>query len=322
MELFSEIYGTYYRIVGELLAKAPLPAGEIRRMVAESGFGESVLQLIPKLLGHAWPLLEERDGLWHSRLTHPPRLPVSLLELRWLKAVLADPRARLFLADQEIACLNKTLEKVKPLYDAGRFRYFDRCLDGDPYESDIYIRHFRQVLWALRNGTSLKITYQSGPRGVRARRITGDYLPLKLEYSEKDDKFRVHCAHMGRGRNISHATVNLGRILEIGASREHCMAPCVLEEVRCKEPVVVEVLPERNAIERFLVEFSAYEKQSVFEGERCRVSVWYPRADETEVLLRILGFGPVARVLSPEPFLRQMRRRVREQGRCISLGCE
>lgn len=322
MELFSEIYGVYYRIAGEILGKAPVGSGEIQRIVSQSGFGESVLQLIPKLLSRAWPLLEERDGLWHSRLNHPPRLPVSLLELRWLKAVLADPRARLFLADQEILRLNKLLEQVKPLYDSRRFRYFDRYLDGDPYESGDYIRHFREILAALRNGEVLKITFHSGPREPRARRITGDYLPLKLEYSEKDDKFRVHCAHIRSGRSICHATINLGRILEIGPSRQQCMEPCVWEEARCREPVVVEVLPERNAIERFLVEFSAYEKQSVFEGERCRVSVWYPRADETEVLIRILGFGPAARVLSPEPFLRQIRRRVREQARCISLGCE
>lgn len=322
MELFSEIYGVYYRIAGDILGKAPLRSGEIHQIVAQSGFGESVLQLIPKLLSRAWPLLEERDGLWHSRLNHPPRLPVSLLELRWLKAVLADPRARLFLADQEILRLNKLLEQVKPLYDSRRFRYFDRYLDGDPYESGDYIRHFREILAALRNGEVLKITFHSGPREPRARRITGDYLPLKLEYSEKDDKFRVHCAHIRSGRSICHATINLGRILEIGPSRQQCMEPCVWEEARCREPVLVEVLPERNAIERFLVEFSAYEKQSVFEGERCRVSIWYPRSDETEVLIRILGFGPVARVLSPEPFLRQIRRRVREQARCISLGCE
>ena len=107
MELFSELYGLYYRIVADILNQAPLTRAEAQRIASESGFAESVLQLVPKLLeNHAWPLLDEQDGVLASRLRHPVHMPVSTLELRWLKAVLADPRARLFLADGEIARLD------------------------------------------------------------------------------------------------------------------------------------------------------------------------------------------------------------------------
>lgn len=64
-----------------------------------------------------------------------------------------------------------------------------------------------------------------------------------------------------------------------------------------------------------MVEFSSYEKQSEYDGETgsCTVTLWYQRDDETEVLIRLLGFGPVVRVLGPKRFMAQMRERVLRQ---------
>ena len=50
MELFSEIYGLDYRLTAEILCQAPLSRQEIQTLVAQSGFAESTLHLLPKLL--------------------------------------------------------------------------------------------------------------------------------------------------------------------------------------------------------------------------------------------------------------------------------
>lgn len=331
MELFSEIYGVYYQIVADVLAKAPLSREEVGRIAAESGFGESVLQLVPKLLGDGWRLLEEHGGKWHSRLKRPVRVPVSDLELRWLKAVLADPRARLFLSDQEITRLKEKLRGVPCLYEEKWFHFFDRNADGDIYQEKKYVENFRFVMSAMRSGTPVQITYRSGGRGKAVRERTASYLPLKLEYSEKDDKFRVYCAKVCHSRPVQYVLLNLGRIVQVEDTMEQCGEAGGLEEwlaqTRCAQPVVVRVSRERNAIERFLVEFSSYEKRSEFDEENgvCRVSIWYPRQDETEVLIRILGFGPAVQVLSPPLFLKQVKRRVACQvtrlNRQLQAGC-
>ena len=44
-------------------------------------------------------------------------------------------------------------------------------------------------------------------------------------------------------------------------------------------------------------------------------SIYYDKADETELLIDILSFGPVVRVLGPEPFLGLIKARVRRQHR-------
>lgn len=325
MELFSEVYGLYYRIAAEILNKAPLTQAEAHKIVADSGFAESVLQLVPQLLeSRTWPLLEKREGRLFSRLRHPVRVPVTLLELRWLKAVLADPRARLFLADSEIARLEIALFDVPPLYDGERFHYFDRCRDGDSYYSYAYIRNFRRILRALREKSLVRICYRTGAHSCGVQERTGSFLPLKLEYSEKDDKFRIHCAHIRYGRLIRYATINLGRVLDTADSMERYEGEAEIEgwfsQARCKEPVVVDVYPERNAVERFLLEFSSFEKQSVFDAKTgvCQVRIWYPAQDGTEVLIRILGFGPAVHVRSPEQFVRQLRERVANQSRLLA----
>ena len=61
MEFFSEVYSCYYQVVADILRAAPLTRRQVEALVGERGYGESTLQLVPKLLDqNAWPLLEER----------------------------------------------------------------------------------------------------------------------------------------------------------------------------------------------------------------------------------------------------------------------
>ena len=48
--------------------------------------------------------------------------------------------------------------------------------------------------------------------------------------------------------------------------------------------------------------------------------LWYQQEDQIEVLIRLLGFGPVVRVLGPESFVALMRERVRKQAALLNGG--
>ena len=316
MELFSEVYGCYYEVVAALLRAAPLSRRELEALVAARGYGESTLQLIPKLLDqNAWPLLEERDGSYHSRLSHAPALPVTALERSWLKALLGEARIRLFLTDSQLVHLSAALDDVEPLYRQEDFFYFDRYRDGDDYADSGYRQRFQAILAAIRERAVLRFVYEP----PKSRTRTGFHLPLRLEYSAKDDKFRVYTIKVRQGVSQGYHSLNLGRLLEVRTCGERYEGSPDLDAYRrrhrCAEPLILRVTRERNGIERFMVEFSSYEKQSEYDAETgtCTVKLWYQRDDETEVLIRLLGFGPVVRVLGPEPFVAQMRERVRRQ---------
>ncbi len=316
MELYSEVYGCYYEVVAEILRAAPLTRRQVESLVGERGYGESTLQLVPKLLDQkSWPLLEERDGLFCSLLEHPPTFPVTALECAWLKALLGDPRIRLFLTDEQLRHLTGVLGDVEPLYRQEDFIYFDRYLDGDDYSDPGYRRRFQTILAAMREGTFLRLAY-APPRG---RLRLGDHRPLRLEYSAKDDKFRVYTAKVWHGAFQGYHILNLNRIRDVGPSAEQYSGRLDLESWRirhrCNQPLLLRVTGERNGIERFMVEFSSYEKQSEYDEatKTCTVKLWYQQDDETEVLIRLLGFGPVIQVLGPERFVSQMRERVLRQ---------
>lgn len=319
MELFSEIYGAYFRTAERILSAGTISAKEVQCMIQEEAFRDSMLFLPQKLMPDtpdSWGLLRKREDGVLERVTRsaPPSF-LTLLQKRWLKSKLADPKMRLFLSDAELAALEEQLGDVQPLYPAEVFRYFDRFGDGDPYDDPHYRRIFRITLEAMAQQETAEVDYISGS----GKALRGVFLPLRMEYSRKNDKFRVLCCRAGRHGAGGTGVLNIGRITDIRMTGRQLRNAPSTEEVlcrrRCREPVQVLVSGERNGIERFLMEFSAYEKHTEWDAERgrCMVQLWYDTQDETEVLIRLLGFGPVLEILGPPAFREQAAERVARQ---------
>ena len=297
--IFSELYSAYYNTVAGVLRTAvqrPIDKKELRAIVEENAFGESVLNIEPALTEERWQLLRP-DGT--TPLKHPPTMPLTTLEKRWLKAVWSDPRIRLF-TDEDIG-----LPDVEPLFTQEDFAVFDRYADGDPYTDPDYIRNFRLILKAIKDRTPLRI----GMRNRRGTLSRVTILPDHLEYSEKDDKFRL----IGRGNRYGD-TVNLGRIESCEPAQgpfEACTAPAGRHETGTVE---FELTDERNALERVLLHFAHFGKQAEKTGEKqYKVTVTYDREDETEMVIRILSFGPMVRVTAPQHFTELIRERLKKQ---------
>ena len=316
MELFSEIYSCYYEITHQLLSRCAFSKKDIETIIQKRGFSETTLYLIPKLIGKdGWQLLEQRGDLFYSRLQSNPDKPVTTLELSWLKSISADPRFRLFFTDTELERMEEYLQGISPLFSQESFYSFDQYGDGDPYEDDGYRQHFLVILRAIKNHTPIRIIYRNKDRLSRQCHC----IPLKLEYSAKDDKFRVYCGKISKGRITKYSTLNLGRITAIQLSgqaiEQHFQAQEYLHKVKCSEPVVIEITKERKAIERVMIEFSSYEKRSEYDEQTgiCTTQITYNTNDETELLIRLLGFGPVLKVVSPPHFVNLMKERVKTQ---------
>lgn len=295
--LFSEVYGSYFNVVAAVLDKAvsrSLTGKELTRIVQEKAFSESVLS-IPAALKEDWPLLQTDLT---TPIRHTPSMPLTTLQKRWLKALLQDPRISLFQPDPT------GLEDVEPLFDVRDVIHFDQYQDGDPFEDEGYITVFRQLLTATRECRKVRIQYQS-PVGTRQ---TIYCVPHSIEYSEKDDKFRILAVSQHK-----RYTINVARI-----SRCELLEPCDLSDFKKprirKRSLSFQLTDERNALERVLLHFSHLEKETVRLGEReYRVTLWYDKDDETELLIRILSFGPMIRVIEPESFVELVRERIAKQ---------
>ncbi len=300
--MFSELYGAYYNTVAAVLRAAverPLGKDELHEIISENAFGESVLNIEPAITGERWQLIR-RDGT--TPLKNAPTMPLTTLEKRWLKAVFSDPRIRLF--SDELP----ELPGVEPLFGPDDFSVFDKYSDGDPYEDEEYIRNFRLILGAIRSRTPLHIEMTGG----KGRRTHVIMMPDQLEYSEKDDKFRL----IGSGCRYG-GTVNLGRIV----SCEQYKKPFVFYDSKTagdrERTVEFELFDRRRALERVLLHFAHFEKQAEkLDGDRYRVTLRYDAEDETELVIRLLSFGPMVRVTSPESFVGLIKERLISQKNC------
>ena len=300
--IFSELYSVYYNTVADVLkaaVKQPLKKNELRDIIAKKAFSESILNIEPALTEGRWQLIRS-DG--STPLVHSPSMPMTTLEKQWLKAIYADPRIRLFSDVEDV------FPDVNPLFTASDYSVFDKYSDGDPYEDDTYKKTFRLILDAIDKRYPLSIDI-TNKRGTITHMVL---MPDHLEYSEKDDKFRL----MSSGCRFG-GIVNLARIIR-------CKPYTKPYEIKSGEPprpvtctVVFELIDKRNALERVLLHFAHFEKQvEKIDSDHYSVNVSYDKYDETEMVIRILSFGPMIKVTAPQHFVELIKERLISQKSC------
>lgn len=294
--LFHEIYGSYYLTTASILREAvngTLTGKAMKALVQKHAFGESLLTIPDGLSGEKWRLLYKD---FTTPLYDEPSMPLTLLEKRWMKALLLDPRIQLFEPDMT------GLEDVEPLFTPDMVVYYDRYTDGDDYSDPDYKKRFRTILSALKENRNLYVSFKSRLQSEPKLAVT----PHALEYSEKDDRFRLIAS--GYKRNW---VINVGRMTMCEPAFRTEIIPL------CKEPpetVTFELEDRRNAMERVLLHFSHLEKETKrLDDRRYRVTLKYDKRDRTEMVIRILSFGPTIRVMEPESFIRLIRERIEKQ---------
>ena len=257
--IFHEIYGNYYRTVAEILdaaLKEEISDKTIWKIVKEKAFAESSLT-IPKELSEKgkWPLLnEERRAVIHRKTS----MPLTIMEKRWLKALLAD---------------------LEPLFQPKDIVLFDQFADGDPYGDETYTKIFRQILSAVKKKNSIRVLYplkNGTEKWIKCN-------PVRLEYSLRDDKFRLISVYKGRINTIS-----VSKIIQ-------CETVGSFRTAKIKE----EVHDKRN------VELLVKDERQTYEAE-----------DEIDLMIQILSFGTSLKVAGPEAFVEQIKNRLEMQKRC------
>ena len=197
---------------------------------------------------------------YHPRLPYSP--PLTLLEKRWLKSLSLDPRIQLFSISFD------NLDDIEPLFTNDDYLIYDQYLDGDCFDDELYIKNFQTILYALENQFILKVTYQNKQLICH---------PTKLEYSLKDNKFRLKTSH-----DHFHKTLNLSKI------------------TNCE-----------------LTQQTAFQDNKLYQNKQSVIlELFYQKEDETELLIRILSFGPLLKVIEPQRFVQLIQERLKLQLSC------
>lgn len=299
---FSEIYSAYYNAVAAVLSEAvthPVSKEELRKIIEKHAFDESVIAISEAIKGERWQLIKA-DGT--TVIKNSPSLPLTLMQKSWLKAIARDPRIKLF------GDISFDFPDVEPLFQPSDVIVFDKYLDGDNYTDKAYIANFRLILDAIVNKYPLRIETLNR-KGNPVRWIV---LPEYLEYSEKDDKFRL----IGAGTRFG-STINLGRIMSCKPYEKPYEFNLGKRNRMRRRSVIFELTDKRNALERVLLHFAHFEKTAErIEDDRYRVTINYDKEDETEIVIRILSFGPMIKVVAPQHFIELIKQRLKDQKSC------
>ncbi|MCT4543399.1 MAG: WYL domain-containing protein [Vallitalea sp.] len=328
MNLFSEVYGKYYQLISQILNEAQnksISIEYIYEIIREQGFEDTLITLAPRIINNdkdSYNLLNRNSKGYQSILSKEPSVLLTTLELRWIKTLLMDKRIQLFLNEEELMLLKEQLIDVKELFDEDTIVYIGQANDGDPYDDINYIKYFRQLLYAVNNKKCLNITYYNS-EGIRR---CATYAGYRIEYSVKDDKFRLNAVLIKRGKIIYHSKINVARIINAQIIESANYPSDISEYIyahKMPEPIEVIVNNERNGFERVFVHLSNYERNAEYHEETntCKVKIYYYDFDETELLIQLLSYGPILKVVGPEEFKKKVVDRIDRQKKLWRTYC-
>ena len=81
-----------------------------------------------------------------------------------------------------------------------------------------------------------------------------------------------------------------------------------------KRKLILELTDDRNALERVMLHFSHLDRETErIDDNHYKITLYYEREDETELLIRVLSFGPVLKVIFPDDFIKKLCDRLERQ---------
>ena len=227
--------------------------------------------------------------------------------------MLLDEKIQLFFNEKQLDSLKKLFAGYQPLWTPEDFYYYDRFTDNDDFSSPVYINVFQTILSAIKNCQWISINYK-GKNSINIHEL----LPCRLEYSLKNDRFRLMASPCPGNPVPRIELYNLSNIIEISfiekyEANQPDINKAILESYY-KEPVRLLIKDKRNALERTMLQFANYEKNTTkIDNDTYECCIYYNKNVETELLIEILSFGPVLQVTGNEYFLAQLKQRLKKQ---------
>ncbi len=315
MEIFSEIYNCYYQIIKDILQKqTTFSQLQLYNQVTDTGYDESPIYLMPKLISGEWSLTKKHGDLYISKLHENFYVPLTSLQKAYIHTLLYDERIQLFFTPEQLQQLKDLFADFPILWKSQDFYYYDRFSHADDYSDPVYQKNFRTILSAISNKQYLDITYESKLN----HRVHHHYLPYRLEYSIKNNKFRLIGILKRERFGMPIEILNLDRIKDLSLLPEYeTNLSDIDKRIRAsyyKEPVQIHIYTNRNALERAMLHFANYEKDTrKIDDNTYECLIYYNKKMETELLIEILSFGPMIKVLGNEFFLNQLKQRLINQ---------
>lgn len=249
--------------------------------------------------------LEERDGKYYSILSNEDSIPLkvrfSKLEKSWLNRMIKEPVVQALLGEETLEKLKAAFIEIKE--ESTQLIEFTNKVKND---FDIDLEKLSKDFYTILEGiiNEKPIIYSNVDRNGN------EYnnqlaLPIRIEYSLKDDKFRASLYSLEEKRSIM---VNLHTLKEVKIAQNvtsKIKREDVLKKLKEKKyseiPITIELENIRGAMERCFMSFSSFERNSrTISKNKYEIDIYYYTFEEDEVIRKIMSLGPYVKVKSPD----------------------
>lgn len=183
-------------------------------------------------------------------------------------------------------------------------------MNSAPVFDEGYIKKFRLLIQAIRQRQKISFV-NTNLHGTKIENL--DRIPIKIEYSVLLRSFSLALWNVEEQRPFK---VNLERIAQIRLTErisdtEYQSAMHMLKNKKEQTPILMRVHNKNNLFERISLFFSAYQKQTVrIDKNTAEISLFYYQFEEDEIIDGILSFGSSVQVLSPEPVIKKIQKKL------------
>lgn len=350
--LFNELFSKHSVTLANAIMKASSLTKESVREIFEAeikhSFAYYTEEEICKAAGYLLEYAQEKELIDKEEKTRfvvnkedylYQLLPITKVECRWLLMVLNSPMSKIFIEGKQIDALKMAMQSV-PFYTTPfpieKINYFDQynkkeCerrlnleneMVSQLYHSQEELQFLKMIYQAMIDETEIEITYKTWKKIEKVTICA----PAWLEYSRRDDIFRVWCVD-GEKERIQKVNVNRILVIKNLADRKYSLK---VEQERIQniqdksmQKLEVEFYDEaKNIPDRILTEFSVWRKRCVYDikTRKYKMELYYSILDEKEILIRLMSYGPHVKITAPDDnfVYSEIKRRIEQQKKLLS----
>lgn len=342
-KLFHEIFGVYYHTMADVFLQLGVKGEtfteeKLKEMISESfrsslsrNFGSETQKILRKeiasfFLTKGFVKKVDRDMYQFKYCCAPETdfyqdiMPLTEMEIRWLKTAIKDKRAYCFFNEDEIDTIRKTLCNCAPElnpFPVKKIIYYDRYkVPQKSFQKEI--EFISVICEEIEQQNIIYIKYQTNHGGIK----TGEYMPIIVEFSKRNNRFQLYAISC---RTNKITVINFSSILMIKKSKKTFNHSQKLEELdiyRDKKKKHVDILfyDTKNMADRILTEFSPWEKNCTYDSEEriYKLRIYYQPADEADLTVRLMGYGDKIYIDTAQSIGYEIKKRIEKQSEMLS----
>lgn len=244
-------------------------------------------------------------------------LPLTTLEIRWIKTILSDERIVCFFSERQLdfikVYMNTEYPEITP-FPVNNLVNFDKHIPIDSMEKLAEQSLITTLIKAINQKMLVDITYVTR----YGKEIVGEFKPIVIEFSKRNNKFQ---AQMQSCENNRFYSINLSQIISLTIVPDEFEYFETLQNYEKhrelnERSVDIQFYDVRNTADRILTEFSPWKKYCEYDRETkiYTLHLFYQKDEELDLVVRLMGYGGNIHFVNKEHSIaREILRRYEKQ---------